>query len=98
MSAKGHTIRVGRSEIYAEVEGEGSLALVFIHYWGGSRRTWSEVIARLAPRTADAALRTGRAAQPVPDAEQGAKDSAIIAEGASSMRPRGDGRRAQAHA
>jgi len=49
MSAKGHTIRVGRSEIYAEVEGEGSLALVFIHYWGGSRRTWSEVIARLAP-------------------------------------------------
>ena len=49
MSAKGHMIRVGRLEIYAEVEGEGSLALVFIHYWGGSRRTWSEVIARLAP-------------------------------------------------
>ena len=48
MSAKGHTIRVGRLEIYAEVEGEGSLALVFIHYWGGSRRTWSEVIARLS--------------------------------------------------
>lgn len=48
MSAKRHTIRVGRLEIYADVEGEGSLALVFIHYWGGSRRTWSEVIARLS--------------------------------------------------
>jgi hypothetical protein len=37
-------------EIYAEEEGEGNPALVFIHYWGGSRRTWSGVIARLSDR------------------------------------------------
>jgi pimeloyl-ACP methyl ester carboxylesterase len=24
--------------------------LVFLHYWGGSRRTWSEVIGRLSDR------------------------------------------------
>src|SRR5271168_2262110 len=50
MSVQGHRIRVGQLEIYAEEEGEGSPALVFIHYWGGSRRTWSEVIALLSKR------------------------------------------------
>jgi len=28
-------------------QGRGSPALVFLHYWGGSCRTWEEVIARL---------------------------------------------------
>jgi len=41
MSARSHKIRVGQVEIYAEVTGQGSPALVFLHYWGGSRRTWS---------------------------------------------------------
>ena len=50
MSAHGHRIRLAQLEIYAEEEGEGSPALVFIHYWGGSRRTWSEVIAPLSSR------------------------------------------------
>ena len=50
MSVQGHRIRVGQLEIYAEEEGEGSPALVFIHYWGGSRRTWAEVIAPLSKR------------------------------------------------
>jgi pimeloyl-ACP methyl ester carboxylesterase len=50
MSAQGHSIRVGQLEIYAEERGEGAPALVFIHYWGGSRRTWSGVIARLSNR------------------------------------------------
>jgi pimeloyl-ACP methyl ester carboxylesterase len=50
MSTQGHRIRVRQLEIYAEEEGEGSPALVFIHYWGGSRRTWSEVIAPLSKR------------------------------------------------
>ena len=48
MSAKGQRIRVAQLEIYAEEE--GSPALVFIHYWGGSRRMWSEVIAPLSER------------------------------------------------
>jgi pimeloyl-ACP methyl ester carboxylesterase len=50
MSSQGHSIRVANLRIYAEEAGEGSPALVFIHYWGGSRRTWSEVIARLSSR------------------------------------------------
>jgi pimeloyl-ACP methyl ester carboxylesterase len=50
MSAQGQKVRVGQLEIYADEEGEGSPALVFIHYWGGSRRTWSGVIARLSKR------------------------------------------------
>jgi pimeloyl-ACP methyl ester carboxylesterase len=50
MSAKSHSIRVGQLEVYAEEDGEGGPALVFLHYWGGSRRTWSEVIARLSNR------------------------------------------------
>lgn len=28
-------------------KGEGQLALVFLHYWGGSSRTWSQVIRKL---------------------------------------------------
>ena len=44
MSARSHKIRVGQVEIYAEDTGQGSPALVFLHYWGGSRRTWSGVV------------------------------------------------------
>jgi pimeloyl-ACP methyl ester carboxylesterase len=50
MSVQGHNIRVGKVEIYAEEQGTGSPTLVFLHYWGGSRRTWSEVTGRLSDR------------------------------------------------
>src|SRR6202522_2426381 len=50
MNSQGHNIRVANLQIYAEETGEGSPALVFAHYWGGSRRAWSEVIARLSNR------------------------------------------------
>ena len=50
MSVQGHNIRVGKVEIYAEEQGTGSPTLVFLHYWGGSRRTWSEVVGRLSDR------------------------------------------------
>src|SRR5580658_8512630 len=50
MSSKGHSIRVANLQIYAEEAGEGRPALVLLHYWGGSRITWSEVIARLSSR------------------------------------------------
>jgi 3-oxoadipate enol-lactonase len=50
MTNLSHSIHVGQLEIHAEEVGEGSPTLVFIHYWGGSRRTWSEVIARLSNR------------------------------------------------
>ncbi len=50
MSSQGHTVRLSQLEIFAEETGKGSPTLVFIHYWGGSRRTWSEVVARLSKR------------------------------------------------
>jgi pimeloyl-ACP methyl ester carboxylesterase len=36
--------------IKVEEQGSGDLALVFLHYWGGSSRTWHKVIAAL-PKT-----------------------------------------------
>ena len=50
MSARGDKMRVGQVEIYAEETGQGSQALVFLHHWGGSRRTWSGVVERLSDR------------------------------------------------
>src|SRR5271154_1253155 len=47
-NTKRPTIRVGQVEMYAEEKGEGGPALVFLHYWGGSRRTWSQVIEPLS--------------------------------------------------
>ena len=34
--------------IYVEENGSGDLPLVFLHYWGGSSRTWRHVTAVLA--------------------------------------------------
>jgi pimeloyl-ACP methyl ester carboxylesterase len=35
--------------LHAEQQGAGDLSLVFLHYYGGSSRTWRHVTARLAP-------------------------------------------------
>lgn len=37
-------------ELHVEQRGAGSPALVFLHYWGGSSRTWRHVIDALAPK------------------------------------------------
>jgi pimeloyl-ACP methyl ester carboxylesterase len=34
--------------IHAEEQGDGEPSLIFLHYWGGSARTWRHVTARLA--------------------------------------------------
>ena len=36
-------------QIHVEERGRGEPALVFLHYWGGSARTWRHVTAKLAP-------------------------------------------------
>lgn len=36
--------------LHVEEQGQGDLALVFLHYWGGSARTWKHVAAELATR------------------------------------------------
>ncbi len=35
--------------IHVEEQGRGDLPLVFLHYWGGSSRTWKHVTGALAP-------------------------------------------------
>jgi 3-oxoadipate enol-lactonase len=34
--------------LHVEEAGDGMPALVFLHYWGGSSRTWHPVIERLS--------------------------------------------------
>lgn len=36
--------------LHVDEQGSGYLSLVFLHYWGGSSRTWKLVTAELAPR------------------------------------------------
>ncbi|MDB5576558.1 MAG: putative hydrolase [Bradyrhizobium sp.] len=50
MTSRGHIVDVGQMRIHADDQGEGTPALVFLHYWGGSARTWSGVIAKLSGR------------------------------------------------
>ncbi len=42
-------IDTGAAKLHVQQAGAGAPALVFLHYWGGSARTWHPVIARLAP-------------------------------------------------
>lgn len=43
-------------ELHVEQRGAGSPALVFLHYWGGSARTWRHVIDVLAPECRTVAI------------------------------------------
>lgn len=36
-------------DLHVKQQGAGAPALVFLHYWGGSSRTWRHVVRRLAP-------------------------------------------------
>jgi len=38
---------IGNVSLNIEERGAGNLALVFLHYWGGTHRTWSKVAAEL---------------------------------------------------
>lgn len=39
---------IGNLSLNVEEQGTGEPTLVFLHYWGGSLRTWDKVVARLA--------------------------------------------------
>lgn len=45
------TIRTRGAEILLDDTGEGEPALIFLHYWGGSARTWNGVLAMLPDET-----------------------------------------------
>lgn len=42
-------IKANDLELYVEQRGAGGPALVFLHYWGGSSRTWRHVVDALSP-------------------------------------------------
>lgn len=41
-------IQAGAATLHVEQTGQGTPTLVFLHYWGGSTRTWHPVLQRLA--------------------------------------------------
>ena len=41
-------IRTRETRIHVREQGDGELALVFLHYWGGSSRTWDAVASELS--------------------------------------------------
>ena len=42
-------IKANRIQIHVRERGEGDIALVFLHDWGGSSRTWAVVAEALCP-------------------------------------------------
>ncbi|WP_438024691.1 alpha/beta fold hydrolase [Sorangium sp. So ce233] len=49
-------ITANRIQIHVRDRGEGDIALVFLHYWGGSSRTWAAVAEALSPRCRTVAI------------------------------------------
>jgi len=49
-------IHTNGAAIQVAETGDGDPALVFLHYWGGSSRTWQDVIDRLGGRPRSIAL------------------------------------------
>ena len=49
LSSSGRFIGVGAGKLYAHVREGGVPTLVFLHYWGGSHRTWRLVVEQLPP-------------------------------------------------
>ena len=69
-------------KIHVEQEGSGDPALVFLHYYGGSSRTWAHVTARLAPRFQCVAIdHRGWGKSDAPAGGYGLADLAADAEG-----------------
>lgn len=48
----GRLIDTGTGKLYAHLRDGVGPTLVFLHYWGGSHRTWRPIIDRLAPERA----------------------------------------------
>lgn len=70
------------TRIHVRQQGHGELALVFLHYWGGSSRTWDKVAAELAGRYRIVATdHRGWGESPAPAEGYGLADLAADAEG-----------------
>ena len=42
-------LKAGELSFHVLESGSGEPALLFLHYWGGSARTWNAVISQLSP-------------------------------------------------
>ncbi len=51
-----HTIEIRGAKLTVKDTGAGDPALLFLHYWGGSARTWDAVVARLPESVRSIAL------------------------------------------
>ena len=51
-----HTIETTGARLTVKDTGTGDLALIFLHYWGGSARTWDPVVACLPASIRSVAL------------------------------------------
>jgi pimeloyl-ACP methyl ester carboxylesterase len=68
--------------IQVEEKGEGDLSLVFLHYYGGSSRTWRHITSKLAPNFHTVAIdHRGWGESDAPADGYGLKDLAADAEG-----------------
>jgi pimeloyl-ACP methyl ester carboxylesterase len=68
--------------IHVDDQGNGDLSLVFLHYWGGSSRTWKHITAALAPRFRTIAIdHRGWGESDAPGDGYGLADLAADAEG-----------------
>jgi pimeloyl-ACP methyl ester carboxylesterase len=73
-------IDTGSASIYVTQTGDGEPALVFLHYWGGSSRTWRPVIEQLAGSARCVAIdHRGWGQSSAPDAGYGIEDLAADA-------------------
>jgi 3-oxoadipate enol-lactonase len=66
----GSWIDTGTASLHVRQAGDGAPALVFLHYWGGSSRTWQPVIQRLAGSSRCVAIDQrgwGKSSAPVAD-------------------------------
>jgi hypothetical protein len=59
------TIEANGIELHVEQRGAGGPALVFLHYWGGSSRTWQHVVDALRPTTAPSPSTSAAGASPL---------------------------------
>lgn len=45
-----HYLTTNNATLHFTDQGQGSTALLFLHYWGGSAQTWQQVMAPLVPK------------------------------------------------
>ncbi len=86
MNPSSTIVSINGLNLHVAQKGDGQVAIVFLHYWGGSSRTWGPVIDRLSERHRCVALdlrgwgKSDRTASDFSLAAQASDVDAVIAE------------------